>query len=626
MTNKIISTTSKPIRVLLIDDEETQTELAKLNLERVDPNITVTATTNPSGVIELLHQPFDCVVSDYMMRGMSGLKLNTEIKKISNIPFILYTGRGSEEVAEVAFSVGIDDYVMKEHSLANYNILAKRIRNAVEKRRNEEEMTRLASYPQLSPDPIVEADFAGEINYMNPAARIEFPDLIKDGLTSYLPLNWVETVTQIQNAEKNTLVKDAKIRGVWYSLTFHLVPDVDCVRLYATNIDERKRDEDAFVKLNKKLLASNEELRNTQDDLKISREKVRQYAKGLEIMVAERTSKLRESEETLRGFMDSAPDGFWVYSSKLELIDINQNALETIGSKKEDVLGKSLTDLEPGIQREGKFDQVLRVMKTGKTENIENFQPMSKFGDEWVDQWIFKIGDHLGLISRNITNRKRLEEKLRRAEQFDTVNRLGATVAHDLRSPLSAISNAVWVAKKKPEMTSKMLDIITSSVDRSIRMIEEFRAGTRDVQVVKRNTDLSILVKNAVDEVHVPESIIVRLEVPERFEADLDPDVFHRVLDNLVRNAVEAMSSGGRLTVSANRVDNQVVVRVADTGAGILEEDATKLFEPLFTTKKKGLGLGLYFVRRAVEAHNGTISFLSKLGEGTTFTINLPLK
>jgi PAS domain S-box-containing protein len=621
-----ITKTVEPIRVLLVDDEETQIELTKLNLEKVDPNLTISGTTDPSQIFELLHQPYDCIVSDYSMRGMSGLKLNTEIKKTSNIPFILYTGRGSEEVAEVAFSVGIDDYVMKEHSLANYQVLARRIRNVVEKHRNEEEMTRLASYPLLNPNPIVEANFSGEIAYMNPSAKLVFLDLFEMGSISNSGLNWKETIAQIQSAERHTLVKDVMLGELWYSLSFHLVPSLDRIRFYATNIDERKRDEDTLFELNGKLLASNEELKKAEEDLKFSRDEVKQYANGLEIKVAERTKKLKESEETLRGFMDSAPDGFWVYSSKLELLDINRKALETIGSKREDVIGKSLTELEPGIQNEGRYDRVLRVMETGKTEYIDDFQSTSQSGEEWVDQWVFKIGDHLGIISRNITNRKNLEEKLRRAEQFDTVNRLGATVAHDLRSPLGAINNAVWVAKKKPEMVDKMLDIISGSVDRSVRMIDEFRAGTREVQVVKKRIDLSKLVMDVVDDVHVPESICVRLDVLEGFEAELDPDVFRRVLDNLVRNAVEAMSSGGRLTVSAHSEHDQIVVRVVDTGAGIREEDAKKLFEPMFTTKKKGLGLGLYYIRRAVEAHRGTIDFASKQGEGTTFTVKIPRK
>lgn len=611
------------IRVLLIDDEESQIELTKLNLEKVDPNLIITGTTNPPRTIELIHQSFDCVVSDYKMQGMSGLKLNTEIKKTSKIPFILYTGRGSEEVAEVAFSVGVDDYVMKEHTLANYSVLAKRIRNAVEKRRNEEEMIRLASYPQLNPNPIVEADFTGKIDYMNPTARLEFPELFRSGSISSLGLNWGETVAKILSTEKKTLVKDTIFNGVWYSLTFHMVPGVDKVRFYAANIDERKRGEETLIELNKKLLSSNEELRSTEEALRISREKVQQYAGGLETMIADRTAELRESEETLRGFMDSAPDSFWIYSSELVLMDLNRKALEILGSRKEDVIGKCLTELEPGIEKEERYARFLKVLETGKPEYIEDFQSLSKFSCEWMDQWVFKIGDHLGLISRDITNHKKLEEKLRRAEQFDTINRLGATVAHDLRSPLSAINNAAWVGRQKPELSEKMFEIISGSVDRSIRMIEEFRAGTREVKVVKRKADLSSLVKGVVDEVHVPESISVNLDLPERFEAEIDPDVIHRVIDNLVRNAVEAMSGGGKLTISAKRDRGDVVVEVVDTGVGIREEDAKNLFEPLFTTKKSGLGLGLYFVRMAVEAHGGRISFVSKLGEGTTFTIKI---
>jgi CheY-like chemotaxis protein len=252
LTQEAISTTVKPIRVLIVDDEETQIELAKLNLEKADPNLIITETTNPSKTLELIHQPFDCIVSDYAMQGMSGLKLNTEIKKTSKIPFILFTGRGSEEVAEEAFRVGVDDYVMKEHTIANYSVLAKRIRNVVEKRRDEDENIRLASYPQLSPNPIVEADFNGDVNYMNPSARLEFPDLVTLGSTNSLGLNWGETVTQIQTTKKKTIAKDALIDGVWYSLTFHLVPGVDTVRFYATNINERKSGEETLRELNEK--------------------------------------------------------------------------------------------------------------------------------------------------------------------------------------------------------------------------------------------------------------------------------------------------------------------------------------------------------------------------------------
>ncbi len=170
------------IRVLLVDDEKSQLEIAKLNLEKVEPTIKITVTANPSQVHQLLQQPFDCIISDYKMGDINGLQLCKEIKKTSNIPYILYTARGSEEVAEEAFNIGVDDYVRKEQTLAHYRLLARRIRHAVKRQRDEEEVSRLASFPQFNPNPIVEADFSGTINYLNPAARKEFPNLVKTGV------------------------------------------------------------------------------------------------------------------------------------------------------------------------------------------------------------------------------------------------------------------------------------------------------------------------------------------------------------------------------------------------------------------------------------------------------------
>jgi two-component system, sporulation sensor kinase E len=104
----------------------------------------------------------------------------------------------------------------------------------------------------------------------------------------------------------------------------------------------------------------------------------------------------------------------------------------------------------------------------------------------------------------------------------------------------------------------------------------------------------------------------------------LDPDIMHRVVDNLVKNAVEAMPNGGKLTVIAVREGDSISVSVSDTGVGITEESRRKLFSPLYTTKSGGMGLGLTYCRRAVEAQGGTISFESEVGVGTTFHITVP--
>jgi PleD family two-component response regulator len=110
----------------------------KLNLEQTDPLLSIILVPTPVDALRLLSDhPIDCIVSDYIMTGMNGTELCTEVKKTMNIPFIIYIARGSEEVASEAFAAGVDDYVMKEPNLAHYIVLVKRIRHSVEKSRAE---------------------------------------------------------------------------------------------------------------------------------------------------------------------------------------------------------------------------------------------------------------------------------------------------------------------------------------------------------------------------------------------------------------------------------------------------------------------------------------------------------
>ena len=131
--------TTSSIKVLLVDDEPTQMTLIKLNLEETDTALKITLTPTPKKALTLLKKEhFDCIVSDYQMPEMNGIELCNEVKKNYKTPFIIYTAKGSEEVASTAFSAGVDDYIRKEPNLAHYLILARRIRNAVEKKRADE--------------------------------------------------------------------------------------------------------------------------------------------------------------------------------------------------------------------------------------------------------------------------------------------------------------------------------------------------------------------------------------------------------------------------------------------------------------------------------------------------------
>ena len=119
-----------------MDDEETQVELVALNLGRLNANLDISFVAKPTEALKLLKKGgYDCIVSDYSFPMMSGIQLCREIRKTSSVPFILYTARGSEEVAAEAFTAGVDAYIKKESELAHYIILVNRIKDAVERNR-----------------------------------------------------------------------------------------------------------------------------------------------------------------------------------------------------------------------------------------------------------------------------------------------------------------------------------------------------------------------------------------------------------------------------------------------------------------------------------------------------------
>jgi two-component system CheB/CheR fusion protein len=215
-------------------------------------------------------------------------------------------------------------------------------------------------------------------------------------------------------------------------------------------------------------------------------------------------------------------------------------------------------------------------------------------------------------------------ERLQEAESAEAIGKLSALLAHDLKNPLNQISQASDMAKADPGKADRMLQIIKENAERSLGMIEELRASTRAINLNRVEADLTSLVQKFVEETKIPDKIKVELKVENKLQTRIDPGLVRRVLDNLVSNAVEAMPKGGTLTISARRVDESIVIGVEDTGNGIPDEAIPRIFDSFYTTKAKGLGLGLAFSKRVVEAHGGTIKFNTIKGSGTTFTVTLP--
>ncbi len=217
-----------------------------------------------------------------------------------------------------------------------------------------------------------------------------------------------------------------------------------------------------------------------------------------------------------------------------------------------------------------------------------------------------------------------------RRDRLVVMGQLTGGVAHELRNSLGAISNASYfldMALEKPDPGVKeSLGILRKQVANAERIITSLLDFARSRPPEFEPTDLNEVAREAVVRLKPSRSVKLTTDLAALPEVAADAGQLGQVLDNLLHNALQAMPDGGQLTVTTAHDTNEVVLAVNDTGVGISPDDREHLFEPLFTTRSRGIGLGLVITRMLVEGHGGTIDVTSTEGEGSTFTVRLPTK
>ena len=234
---------------------------------------------------------------------------------------------------------------------------------------------------------------------------------------------------------------------------------------------------------------------------------------------------------------------------------------------------------------------------------------------------------HVGTALELIEEKKQVQEQqnIETREILEGANRISSMVRHDLRGPLQTIKNATFLAEQQPDKAKDMLNAIDESVEYATKILDDLRNSTAPIQLVKTVVNVNDLIELSLAAASIPTDITVKKQYgEEHITASLDPTRIRRALDNLIKNAVEAMPSRGDLTVSLTRSDEIIEIDITDTGVGIPKEIMDNLFRPFYTTKPRGTGLGLAVCRQAVEAHGGTITVTSEPGKGSTFTIRIP--
>jgi len=179
---------------------------------------------------------------------------------------------------------------------------------------------------------------------------------------------------------------------------------------------------------------------------------------------------------------------------------------------------------------------------------------------------------------------------------------------------------------KSREAIEESLESIEQNIAYINKIVSDLQGYTRPLKPNIQEINLYDLINSLLAQSSVPKNIQTQRNVDANFVLKADPPYLRRALTNLIINAIQAMPNGGKLTIKSAINDDRVSITVEDTGVGIPEEVKPNLFKPLFTTKSKGQGLCLAVVKRLVEGLNGKVSFVSQEGNGTKFTIDLPLE
>ena len=215
--------------------------------------------------------------------------------------------------------------------------------------------------------------------------------------------------------------------------------------------------------------------------------------------------------------------------------------------------------------------------------------------------------------------------------KFEGMNEVSRMVAHDLRNPLAGIKNASFVLKKRHgqamgESGQDMLQIIDDCVIYSDKIVRNLLEYSSEVTLDKIDVSPKELVTNTLSKFILPDNIRLINETSDEFLVNVDPTKIERVFTNLIVNAFDAMSTGGTLKITSKKVKDYVQIVFSDTGAGMSKVVLEYLWLPFFTTKAKGMGIGLSICKRIVDAHQGRIEVQSIEGSGTCFSVFLPAK
>ena len=347
--------------------------------------------------------------------------------------------------------------------------------------------------------------------------------------------------------------------------------------------------------------------------------------------------RLKASEQRFKAILDTATDAILSIDKDHRIILFNNSAQRIFGYSRREVLGKDLGMLIPS-QYGDHYSYVRRFLDTRQptvTGRRMSLTAQRKSGEEFpieigLSYYKGQGGVTITALIRDMSRQKELEGRYLQAERLAAVGQTVAQVAHEIKNPLMVIGGFSQQIRKRltDDQCAQKLDLILAEVGRLEKLVVNLGDFTKQYKLAKRPADVNAVIRDVLGTVgSMYPADKYRFEVdlsPDLPEIPCDPDRLKQVFMNVTTNAAEAMEQGGTVKVTTARWDEGVEVRVHDEGMGISDKDRLRIFEPFYTTRKRGSGLGLSISYKIIEAHNGIIKALSAPGQGTTFVIRLP--
>ncbi|MDF2669962.1 MAG: hypothetical protein K0R67_2268, partial [Paenibacillus sp.] len=346
--------------------------------------------------------------------------------------------------------------------------------------------------------------------------------------------------------------------------------------------------------------------------------------------------ELRESQEMHRVIEEHSFDLIFRCNLSGQFLYMSPSSKKLLGYDQKEMIGTNIADFlfpEDFPTLTEQFSQQI------KSENLSTLY-ISRFLHKdgryiWMESMTTLVRDFASgtinevlCVMRDVSERKDAEELLLRSEKLLMAGQLAAGIAHEIRNPLTSIKGFLQLLSSQMKDKQDYMDIMKSELNRIEAITSELLLLAKPHAQAYHEQDLQLLLQQVVS-IMEPQAILNDVEISYTYVGSAylircDENQLKQVFVNLIKNAIEAMVDGGVVEVQLEQQGDYAVVSITDTGCGIPEEELAHIWQPFFTTKEKGTGLGLMVSYSIIENHNGKIHVNSRANKGTTFTVRMP--